>query len=182
MQLKSNKGVNYYDALLYSFEAQRDINYPDGSKRQRTNCNMAIALIELTKNPNEEKEIMDNFKGGLTSSLSHELCTPINSILNLLKMMPPYIVKGSQDDLRSIILSNVEFLNSKLHDLIDYTQIELKTFQVTDSSMSVDELFQELEDIFKFETEKKGNRLILQVKNQKSMADFRQKQNKANTN
>ncbi len=123
-----------------------------------------VVIVPNAKDPVEEKRIMENFKSSLICSLSHELCTPINTILNLLKTMASS-PSGSEDnrELCEIAASNTELLNSKLQDLIDYTQIEVHSFRPMEHNFCVNELFEELEKIFKYETEEKGNRLLFDI-------------------
>jgi len=122
-----------------------------------------IVLHPITQDVMVEKQIMENFKGSLICSLSHELCTPMNTILNALRVMPSCPAIGADCDLKEVAISNTELLNSKLHDLIDYTQIELGSFRPVERNFCVDTLFTELQQIFKFETEQKHNKLITET-------------------
>ncbi len=161
----SRKG---FDASVFSFELPKEDSAEIASARkplqdpEKGYRFAAIVLIPKAKDPVEEKRIMENFKDSLICSLSHELCTPINTIMNLLRMM----TAGPREDSRElceIAASNTELLNSKLQDLIDYTQIELHSFRPAEHNFCVNELFVDLMKIFKYETEHKGNKLEFEV-------------------
>jgi len=127
-----------------------------------------LTIIPVSSKSSEEKTILENFKTSLICSLSHELCTPINTILNILKIMPQHIVRNSYD-LREVAISSTELLNNKLHELIDYTQIELGKFRAAEKAFCVGSLFEELRQIFKHEVKDKSNELIFETNSKQKL-------------
>ncbi len=131
----------------------------EGDKRK-----LALVLIESPKDRKREKQLIEHFKTGLVCSLSHELCTPMNSLMPLLKMMPSKLTEDQKEDLKEIALSSAELLYSKIRDLVDYNKIEMSEFKLEDSEFAVTDLFQDLYKIFRFETVHKKNVLDFSIK------------------
>jgi len=120
---------------------------------------LGLIMFEPPKNRRREKELIKHFRSSLICSLSHELCTPMNSLMPLLKMLPKCPTNDRNDDLKEIALSSAELLYSKIRDLMDYNKIEMAELKLEDSEFFVSELFRELENIFKYEVLYKHNSL-----------------------
>jgi len=124
---------------------------------------LAIVLMEVPKPMKEEIRALDCFKASLMSALSHELNTPMNSLMPILKMMPSYISDDRNEDLKEVALSSAVFLQTKIRDLIDYTKISLKDFNPQLSEFYVNDLFDDIVKIFKYEIHQKSNTLITKI-------------------
>ena len=124
---------------------------------------LSLIMMEIPTSMKQEMEALDSFKESLMCSLSHELNTPMNSLIPLLKMMPscPNVENG--DDHKELALASAELLQSKIRDLIDYTKIEMKDFKMETSEFYVEDLFVELHRIFQYEVLHKKNRLDIKI-------------------
>ena len=142
----------YYNLTATTFETSNDGKM------------LGIVLMEVPDLMKQEINAMESFKSSLVSALSHELNTPLNSLIPLLRMMPSFKPEGDHgDDLKEVALTSALLLESKIRDLIDYTKNEMDDFRIVNTEFFVDDLFEELEHTFKFELENKKNTLIYKV-------------------
>ncbi len=119
------------------------------------------------KEPNKDRDWEESRRTGLLCSLSHELCTPLNGLLPLLRLLP----KGEQEEGRTheIILSNAEILYSKIQDLLDFTKLETHEIKHELICFEVGKVFDELQSIFKYEADSKKNCLSFMTKAKDSL-------------
>eukprot|EP00826_Nyctotherus_ovalis_P046107 TRINITY_DN5171_c0_g1_i6.p1 TRINITY_DN5171_c0_g1~~TRINITY_DN5171_c0_g1_i6.p1 ORF type:complete len:267 (+),score=59.55 TRINITY_DN5171_c0_g1_i6:192-992(+) len=114
---------------------------------------LGIMLIEISEAVKEELNAVKVSKNSLIAALSHELNNPMNSLIPLLKMMPSCINGERKDDLKEMALSSASILQSKIRDAVDFATIELDVIRLSQVEFYVDELFNELNNIFKYEGE-----------------------------
>ena len=124
---------------------------------------LGAVMLEPMNGKRKEKEMINHFKTSLICSLSHELCTPMNSLMPLLRLIPVIPTKDGKEDLKEIVISSAELLYSKIRDLVDYNKIEMEGLTLEDSEFSVWDLFLELKQIFKYEALHKDNHLEFNV-------------------
>ncbi len=125
---------------------------------------LGLLLMEVPQKMKQEMEALESFKSSLMCSLSHELNTPMNSLVPLIKMMPSCVSEDNGDDIKELALASAEFLQCKIRDLIDYTKIEMRVFKLETSEFFVDDLFEEIKLMFQFEVLRKNNVLVAKVK------------------
>ncbi len=123
---------------------------------------VGIVMMETPKDREKEKQVLENFKTSLICSLSHELFSPINSLIMALNLLPAG-TSAQGEDYKAISTANAEFLHSKISDLIDYTKIELNDFKLEESEFNVGHLFDDLERILKYSGLQNGNRLTFKT-------------------
>ncbi len=119
---------------------------------------VGIVMMETPKDREKEKQILEHFKTSLICFLSHELFSPINSLIMALNLLPNPAA-GEKDDYKAISVANAELLYSKISDLIDYTKLGLSDFKLQEAEFNVDTLFEDLERILRYSVLQKGNRL-----------------------
>ena len=124
---------------------------------------LGILLMETSRTVEEEIRTVESFKASLASALSHELNNPIHSLILLIKMLPDSDIKEGGDDIKSMALSTACILKNKIRDLIDYVSIETKSMKLEQQEFYVEELFDELNKIFKLEVERKRNALKFDI-------------------
>ena len=129
---------------------------------------LGIVLMEITRTIKQEINALNAFKTSLISSLNHELNNPMNSLIPLLKMMPSCIGDRNTDDLKEMALASANILQIKIRDLIDYAKIEMKSIRINETNFYVDELFEKINKIFKYEVQEKSNTLIVEIKTKDS--------------
>jgi len=121
-----------------------------------------ILMIEMPKDREKEKQILEHFKTSLVCSLSHELFSPINSLIMALDLLPTSSPE-QKPDYKTMAIANSQLLFNKISDLIDYTKIELNDFKLNESEFCVETLFDELELILKYGGLQKNNKLIFKT-------------------
>jgi signal transduction histidine kinase/CheY-like chemotaxis protein len=137
--------IAVFDVTAASFNCDNDVR------------RLGIVMMEVPRTKHQEKHMVEHFKNSLICSLSHELCTPMNSLFPLLRLMPSCISEETKEDLKEMALSSAELLYSKIRDLFDYSNIELGKFKTEESDFFVEDLFQEIRQIFQFEIVHKDN-------------------------
>ena len=133
----------------------------------KRNCNervLGIILVNISKQIDEQLRTLENFKETLVSALTHELNNPMNSLIPLIRMMPNCKSKENSEDIKGMALSAASVLQNKINDLIDYSRLETGSMKLNITEFSVEELFDELKQIFKFEAKQKENELMFQLK------------------
>ena len=124
---------------------------------------LGITLMEISKIEKNDIDAIDSFKSSLISALSHELNTPMNSLIPLLRMMPSCKNKESNQDIKEMALSSAILLNNKIRDFIDYTRNVMKDFKLVNTEFCVNDLFSDLHRLFKVEMSQKSNTLVARI-------------------
>lgn len=124
---------------------------------------LGILLMEISKTVKEELDALDTFKSSLISALSHELNNPMNSLMLLLNMMPSCYSEGKKEDLKEMALASANILHNKIRDLIDFATIGMDSIKITQTEFFVDDLFEKLTQMFRYEAEMKMNELVTRI-------------------
>eukprot|EP00826_Nyctotherus_ovalis_P006107 TRINITY_DN11413_c0_g2_i5.p1 TRINITY_DN11413_c0_g2~~TRINITY_DN11413_c0_g2_i5.p1 ORF type:complete len:370 (+),score=66.91 TRINITY_DN11413_c0_g2_i5:136-1245(+) len=124
---------------------------------------LGIVLTEISKTIKEELNALEIFKESLVSALSHELNNPMNSLIPLLKMMPSCYNGAKKEDIKEMVLASTIILQNKIRDLIDYAKIKQEKIKLSLVEFYVEDLFDKIKRIFKYEAEEKFNHFITQI-------------------
>jgi len=127
-------------------------------------CALGIVLIELSKTVEEEINAVETFKTSLISALSHELNNPMNSLVPILEMMSCSCVHQTNSELKEMALSNVCILQHKIKDFLDYATIQMSEIKLELSEFCLNDLFDELQKLFRLEIEHKSNIFRIAIK------------------
>ena len=119
---------------------------------------LLINMCDITKKQKIENEIKDikikleesnSIKSIFLSNISHELRTPLNAIIGFSDLL---LIndKNEQNNQRFVksINSNAKHLDELLSNILDYSRIESKDFDLLYEKFNVNDLFDELSDIF----------------------------------
>jgi signal transduction histidine kinase len=117
---------------------------------------LLLNLYDISLNKRYEDEIKElkikldesnSIKSLFLSNISHELRTPMNSIIGFSNML---IDKCGSDNQRYIksLNSNAKYLDELLCNILDYAKLESKEFELLYENFSINELFDELNEIF----------------------------------
>jgi len=112
----------------------------------------------ITKNKKIENEIEDlkikleesnSIKSVFLSNISHELRTPMNAIIGFSDILLHNEQQNKETDrfLKSIN-SNAKHLDELLNNILDYSKLESDEFDLLYENFSINDLFEELLDIF----------------------------------
>lgn len=118
---------------------------------------LLLNMCDITKNKKIENEIKDiklkldesnSIKSIFLSNISHELRTPLNAIIGFSDLL--LTDKNEQNNQRFIksINSNAKHLDELLSNILDYSRIESNDFDLLYEKFNIDDLFDELSDIF----------------------------------
>ena len=125
---------------------------------------LGILLMETSRTVEEELSTVESFKASLISALSHELNNPVNSLIPLIKMLPNCFAEDTGEDIKAMALSSAFILKNKINDLIDYASLETKNMKLNLTEFFVENLFDDLNKIFKLEAERNSNLLEFKIK------------------
>jgi signal transduction histidine kinase len=168
--MKGKRGASHSDVLhtmLRNKEKSSEVVYQveaiiiELSDEQRV---LGMIFFDISKILEERFKALEDFKGSLMSALSHELNNPMNSLIPLLRMMPHCYDNDTHEDIKAMALSSAFILQNKIQDLIDYSKIETGNMRLELTEFSVEELFDELKEIFRIEAEQKNNELVFDIK------------------
>jgi signal transduction histidine kinase/CheY-like chemotaxis protein len=107
-----------------------------------------IQDITSQKENEEALEKSNSIKNTFLSNISHELRTPMNTIIGFSDiLLNDSKNKGSYRFLKSIN-SNAKHLDELLNNILDYSKIESEALDILYEQFSVLDLFEELSDIF----------------------------------
>jgi len=129
---------------------------------------LGILLMEISKTVKEELDALDIFKSSLIAALSHELNNPMNSLMLLLNTMSSPYCEEKKENLIEMALASASILQNKIRDLIDHATIEMDNIRLSQKKFYVDELFEELKQIFKHEIGMQNNKLITKIVSNKN--------------
>ncbi len=136
---------------LIRITALRDIS--DRRQVQKDLIQKNKELIEAK----EKAEESDRLKSAFLANMSHEIRTPMNGILGFADLLKEqHLSIEEQQKYISIIEKSGERMLSTINDLIDISKIESGQMELTESEMSLKDLFDYLISFFKPEAEKKG--------------------------
>jgi len=151
VKLEGEATETTFSLTAWSFEFGKD------------NKMLGIILTEITKTIQEELNALEIFKESLISALSHELNNPMNSLIPLLKMMPSCFNGEKKEDLKEMALASANILQTKIRDLIDYAKIQQEKIKLNLTEFHVEDLFDKMKRIFKYEVEEKSNSFITKI-------------------
>jgi len=144
---------------------------------------LLLNSYDITKNKKIEEEIEDlklklfesnSVKSTFLSNISHELRTPMNSIIGFSEIL--LYDKDNLDKFLKSINSNAKYLDELLNNILDYAKIESNEFDILYENFSIDDLFDELLDICQDINYKKNlqfvNLKFIKSNNRKVITDY----------
>ena len=107
---------------------------------------------ELKKKLEESNSIKSIF----LSNISHELRTPMNSIIGFSDILLQKNSTAQKENFLKSINSNAKHLDELLNNILDYAKLESNEFDLLYENFSLNDLFEELNDIFEDVNRKKN--------------------------
>ena len=95
----------------------------------------------------------------LTATVSHDLRTPLNSMIGLLSNLDKFIKDPQGKRFLSIIRNSSSFMLFLVNDLLDFFQIKNGKFRKNFKWVNIGDDFRELMDMFRVGTDEKGLQL-----------------------
>lgn len=103
----------------------------------------------------ERAEKSDKLKSAFLANMSHELRTPMNSILGFSELLEVVRDEETKMQYLQIIQRNGQSLMQLLNDLMDLSKIEAGDLTMKKQTFSLNELFEELKEIYLKDIEKR---------------------------
>ena len=131
-------GEKYYTGII------RDI-----SERKKYEKELKTAL--------EKARESDRLKSAFLLNMSHEIRTPMNGILGFANLLrDPNLTQVERKEYTEIINKSSDRLLNTMSDLIEMSKIESGQVEITKTKISVNQLLDELFDLFQHDAFKKG--------------------------
>ena len=104
----------------------------------------------------EHAQAQEKIKTTFLSSVSHEIRTPMNSIIGFAELLKETSSPREKDQYIDIIKNSGEHLLGIINDIIDVSKIESGTLNIKIQRININELIDELVDIYKSDNRLKG--------------------------
>lgn len=118
---------------------------------------LLLTVYDITRNKKIEEEIealktkleeSNSIKSVFLSNMSHELRTPMNAIIGFSDILLIGDNKDQYDRFLKSINSNAKHLDELLNNILDSSRLESKEFDLLYEKFSINDLFDDLLDIF----------------------------------
>lgn len=101
-------------------------------------------------------EEMEQVKSQLFSNISHEIRTPINSIIGFSELLSDESLTEDQKDYVKIICDSGKHLLKLMNNLLDFSNLETEAIELEIAECSLGKILSEVESVAVLEAEKKG--------------------------
>lgn len=118
---------------------------------------------EVTLTQKEELERLGNLKNNFFSSISHEIRTPINTIIGLNEMILREDISEEVAEDAQNVLSAGKMLLSLINDILDLAKIENKKMEIVPVEYKTRELFSELVRLASVRMKEKNLEFIVEI-------------------
>jgi signal transduction histidine kinase len=108
----------------------------------------------------EDAEKADKLKSAFLANMSHEIRTPMNAIIGFSDLLEANIDANESQKYLQIIRKSGDNLLKLINDIIDLSKIEAGYFPFIDEHFSVEDIFNEMLDIYSIELKEKGKQHI----------------------
>lgn len=107
----------------------------------------------------EKLKIENHFYEMMTATVSHDMRTPLNSMIGLLGSLENYISEASGKRFLNIIRNSSKFMLFLVSDLLDFFQIKNGKFKKNEKWCDINQSFRDLIDMFNLGASEKGIQL-----------------------
>lgn len=123
------------------------------------------AVIYVIQREYEEKERYEKRRKELISNLSHDLRTPLSSVLGYSEMLKNGIYDNDEEQHQyiDIIYRKAVYMEKLLSELLEYSRLELGTIRLQKQKMDITELVREILIEYYPEMEKNQYELVLEI-------------------
>lgn len=124
---------------------------------QRVVDSVNVLVDSVIESMNEERKI-EQSKDELITNVSHDLRTPLTSIIGYLGLIENQQYKNEDDVLKytHTAFLKAEQMKSLVEDLFEYTKVRQASTKMTFNQISVEPMLEQLAASFELEAEKKG--------------------------
>ena len=122
------------------------------------------ALVDSVINSMEEERALKQSKDDLITNVSHDLRTPLTSVIGYLRLIEDHQYQDEQDILKYTHTAYLKSLQMKslVEDLFEYTKVSQSHPKITINTIHVDSMLQQLAASFELEAKQKGFKITTQ--------------------
>ena len=116
------------------------------------------ALVDSTVNSMKKEREIENSKEELITNVSHDLRTPLTSVIGYLGLIENHQYKNLDDILKytDIAYKKAQQVNSLVNDLFEYTKMQQKSLPLKDNKFDMHSMLEQLAANFELDASKKG--------------------------
>lgn len=118
--------------------------------------------LELQK-AKEKAENANRAKSDFLSNMSHELRTPLNSVIGFSELLSAMPMSDKQKSYIHSIKSSGKSLLTLINDILDLSKIEAGMFEITPVPTSLEDIFNDIEPLFKGKLENSNIEYISEI-------------------
>ena len=126
-----NSGNNIHPPFVLLFDLTERYNTFQNVAQQK---NLSVLNFRTEELKNQKLKIEKDFKNKFLATVSHDLRTPIASILGFIEIFQELKITKEQSDILKIISNTGNHLNELVEDLVDISNIEAGKFTFKDKS------------------------------------------------
>jgi PAS domain S-box-containing protein len=121
-----------------------------------------VRTAELTS-AKEQAEAANAFKSDFLARMSHEIRTPLNVVTGLTSIVLKSELSAEQSDYLKKIQTASNNLLTVINDILDFSKIEADRIELANEPFDLDQLLEQLADLFSYRVAQKDINLIFAV-------------------
>ncbi|WEV40032.1 HAMP domain-containing sensor histidine kinase [Lactobacillus sp. ESL0681] len=123
------------------------------------------SLVKSTVNAINEEKAIEKSKDELISNVSHDLRTPLTSIIGYLGLLKNGVADpADQQKYLNIAYMKAEQMKSLAHDLLEYTTLKSDNIKLNLSSLHIFSMLEQVEAGFELEAQEKGIKFNIEAR------------------
>jgi len=111
----------------------------------------------------EEAETANKAKSEFLANMSHELRTPLNAVIGFSELLSSMLEDYKQKSYVDSIKASGKSLLTLINDILDLSKIEAGMLEIKPVIVNIEDIINEIEQIFRIKTEKKGVEFLVDV-------------------
>ena len=148
-----NSGNNIHPPFVLLFDLTERYNTFQNVAQQK---NLSVLNFRTEELKNQKLKIEKDFKNKFLATVSHDLRTPIASMLGFIEIFQELKITKEQSDILKIISNTGNHLNELVEDLVDISNIEAGKFTFKDKSFDFYEFTNQIEKTYFIKTAHKN--------------------------
>ena len=124
----------------------------------------ALHAKQLEKEMEIERKA-NKTKSEFLANISHEIRNPLNAIIGMAKTLQKTRLNKAQQSFTTSLVAASENLLHILNEILDFSKIESGKIELTYSEFSIREVLSEVVELYRYQAENKGIKLIFEVNN-----------------